>query len=79
MEDDDVVTPTVTHPETVEPTHSAPPPVDPPTAHEHVQHTHEELEQRIADLEGTLNSLISMKPDSSPVRKPWTHRRIMGR
>lgn len=57
------------------------PPPNPTVIRAH--HSHEEcrsmigaLSERVGDLETQLKTIISIKPDSTPVKGPWTHRRL---
>lgn len=35
---------------------------------------HTALTERVDALESALNAVVQFKPDSKPVRRPWTHR-----
>lgn len=73
MDDDDKEKTPETEPKT-EP--STDPPADPPPTDHHAEckgmiHG---LSERIEELENTVKTVISIRPDTTPVRKPWTHR-----
>lgn len=73
MADDDTVTDTVPKAgeETVPHT---PPPV--PEAHDdELKATVAKLEEAVNGLASTVQSLVQEGQDSSPVKKPWTHRK----
>lgn len=53
------------------------PPADPPR-HEHCDSMISALNDRVEALENLVRTIIDLKPDTSPVRKPWTHRRFGG-
>lgn len=61
------------------------PPENPPAeaAHDAHQHTEDirrrldEHDTKLGELEQLLNATISVKGDSSPVKKPWTHRKLV--
>jgi len=56
------------------------PPADPPPDHHHeCRSMIGGLAERVDSLETTLRSVLEFKPDSSPVKKPWTHRKMFGR
>ena len=71
MDNDEPIKITVDEPEKVNPAPDhTPPPVDPPAAH----HDHEELTTRVSALESLVDSIVNGDgPDSTPVKKPWTH------
>jgi hypothetical protein len=67
-------TDTATHPETANPApESTPPPVNTSAGADVV----DQLNSRLSSLEQTVSALIQPQ-DTSPVRKPWTHRSFFG-
>lgn len=56
-----------------------PKPEDPaPEVHEGCKHLIAAHEDRISALEGTLSTLVTIAPDTTPTKVPWTHRRFGG-
>lgn len=57
----------------------APDPTPDPVPHHNECTTHiTALNDRVDSLEQTLRNVLDFKPDSSPVKRPWTHRKVMG-
>lgn len=54
------------------------PPANVPPEHHHdddaCRGRHTALTERVDALESALNAVVQFKPDSTPVKKPWTHR-----
>lgn len=34
------------------------------------------LTERVGDLENTVATIIQIKPDTTPAKRPWTHRKL---
>jgi hypothetical protein len=51
-----------------------PEPENPQAAHAHCKPEIDALSSRVTELETALNTALTFKPDSRPVRRPWTHR-----
>lgn len=49
----------------------------PENSHEHCDSAINELRQEVSNLRQTVESIIQIKPDTTPVRGPWTHRKFM--
>lgn len=65
---------TVTHPETTNPApESTPPPV---ASHADLHSTVAGLIDRVDGMEALLTKVVSVKPDSTPDKGPWTHRKF---
>lgn len=58
------------------PDNESAPPQAPQDSHHECKSMIAGLSDRINDLENTVKAVIQIKPDSSPVKKPWTHRRF---
>lgn len=72
MEDDDKPT---NEPPANDP--PADPPADPPEHHDHdaeCRGRYAAMNERMSALENALQAVVQFKPDSTPVKKPWTHR-----
>lgn len=72
MEDEETREETHTPPteETHEETHT-------PPAHDHeaeCRGRHSAMDERMSALESALQAVVQFKPDSTPVKRPWTHR-----
>lgn len=68
------VTDTATHPETANPAPaSTPPPVNTAAGADAIA----QLTSRVDTLEGMVTALVTPS-DTTPVRKPWTHRKFFG-
>lgn len=52
------------------------PPTPRPEDHAECRGSIHALSQRVDELENNLRTIISVKPDSTPVKGPWTHRKI---
>jgi hypothetical protein len=72
---DKPVTDTVDKPETANPApESTPAPVAPSAGEDVIS----DLQARVGTLEGMVTALVSSGGDSTPVKKPWTHRSLFG-
>jgi len=57
---------------------------DPPTETDPPEHPHHcdcasrmnSLSEEVSNLRQTVEAIVSIKPDSTPVRGPWTHRKV---
>ena len=65
-----------TESEVTPPDNESAPPQHPEDSHHECKSMIAALSERVDDLDNTLKTVISVKPDSSPVKGPWTHRRF---
>lgn len=57
-----------------EPAHEAPPNTEPHREHHQCKAEIDALGGRVTELETALNTALTFRQDSTPTKKPWTHR-----
>lgn len=52
--------------------------VEPEKAHDDTRTLVDALSERVTGLEATVQSLIPSERDTTPGKRPWTHKRLLG-
>jgi hypothetical protein len=55
------------------------PPDDPPARCEHCDGLIGALDERVKTVEGHVQTILDIKPDSTPVKGPWFARKVGGK